>query len=78
MELHEALELFVRELRRAEVMHPEFPSDPIHQIAILSEEAGEAVQAANNYVYERGDREALEREVVESGAMALRVLMNLR
>lgn len=66
------------ELSRAEDLHPDWPEDLIYQLAILSEEAGEAVQAANNHVHHRGDIEAVREELVQTGAMALRCLINLR
>ncbi len=65
------------ELARARELHHDFPSDIIHQVAILSEETGEAIQAANNYVHDGDSLDLLREEVIHTGAMALRVLQNL-
>lgn len=66
------------ELDRAEKKHPVWPADPIHQVAILMEEAGEAVQAANDAVHHGADvGPALRRELLQVGAMATRVLTSL-
>ena len=72
----------LKELARAERLHPAWPADPVHQVAIMMEEAGETVQAANDLLY--GDHGAammfnadLHRELVHTGAMCLRCLMHL-
>jgi len=66
------------ELRRAEDLHPEWPTDLIHQIAIMSEEAGEVVQAANNLImHKEGSIEDVRNELVQTGSMVLRCLKNL-
>ena len=77
-----ALNDIMNELARAERKHPIWPEDTIHQVAIMMEEAGEAVQAANDLLY--GDpgadlmfRADLHRELVHTGAMCLRCLMHL-
>lgn len=65
------------ELGRAQRLHPVWPCDTIHQAAILSEEAGEVVKAANNYVYHGGDMQQIRNELVQVGAMVVRMLANL-
>ena len=67
----------LNELQEAESRYPQWPTDPIHAVAIMAEEAGEAVQAANNLVWHGGDREALRDEIVQTAAMAIRCLKNL-
>jgi hypothetical protein len=65
------------ELEAAERKFPAFPIDPIHAAAILQEEAGELVQAALQFTYENGNFEAMRKEAVQTGAMALRFLLNM-
>lgn len=71
------------ELARAEQMHPVWPVDVLHQIAILQEKVGTAQMAANDVAF-RGkypDRanhqQSLRCELVQVGAMAIRCLINL-
>lgn len=68
----------LNELERAESKHPEFPTDIIHMLAIMSEEAGEAVRAGLIYAYEGGEIEDVELELLQTAAMCLRVLKNLK
>lgn len=71
-----ALEQIYLELNRAKHHHPDWPDDPIHQAAIVSEEAGELIRAGLQEVYEAGDsREHMQKEAVQTGAMALRFLV---
>lgn len=65
------------ELEAAERKFPAFPTDPIHAAAILQEEAGDLVQASLQFTYEKGSIEAMRKEVVKTGAMALRFLLNM-
>lgn len=46
----QAIDLVVKELRRAELKHPGYPDDRLRQVAIMVEEAGEALQAALNII----------------------------
>ena len=69
-----ALKLVLDELALAEEIHPSFPHDVIHQIAVLSEETGESVKAALQYVYENGSMKDFRNEVAQVGAMAIRIL----
>lgn len=74
------------ELSRAVEKHPIWPIDAIHAAAILSEEAGELVQAANDFhdiypghlIEYREKREHMKTEATQVGAMAIRFLMHLK
>lgn len=57
--------------------HQLFPHDIIHMTAIMAEEAGEAVRAANNAVHEGDSLEPLRRELAQTAAMCIRCLVNL-
>ncbi len=65
-----------KELKRAKSIHPNWPKDPIHQAAIITEEAGEVLQAANNYVYHTASQDKIREEVIQTAAMCLRWLEN--
>lgn len=65
------------ELDRAEKQHPDWPSDTIHQVAIMCEESGEALRAALQYTYEGGDLEDVGKELIQTGAMVIRCLEHL-
>jgi hypothetical protein len=77
MNLWNAIREIGYEFEAAERNSPTFPTDPIHAAAKLQEEAGELVQAALKFTYEKGSLEAMQKEVVQTGAMALRFLLNL-
>ena len=72
------IKLIKTELKRAKKIHPVFPDDIVHQAAIVSEEAGEMVQAALNYYYHTGSIECIEHELIQTGAMVLRMLQKLK
>ncbi|QQO90184.1 hypothetical protein pEaSNUABM5_00042 [Erwinia phage pEa_SNUABM_5] len=72
--------MMVEELDRAEIKHPEWTSDAVHAAGILAEESGEAMQAAVDF-NATGDRDnlvCLESETIQTGAMCLRLLLNLQ
>ncbi|MCI0492947.1 MAG: hypothetical protein L0Z07_08425, partial [Planctomycetes bacterium] len=71
------IEHIFTELRRAEAKHPSWPTDPIHAVGILVEEAGESMQAAIDYVYAGGSLEDIKTELAQTGAMAIRALIHL-
>ena len=75
---YEAIDAILQELERARLLHPKWPTDPIHQVAVMAEESGEAVRAALRMVYERGSVEELRTELIQTGAMAIRCLVNLK
>lgn len=65
------------ELNRAIAKHPQFPKDIIHQVGIMQEEAGEAMKAALQLVYEKGTMEEVKKELIETAAMCLRTLYQI-
>jgi len=67
----------LKELERAEKLHPDWPTDTIHQMSIVSEECGEATQAANNHVYHDQPIHNVRKELIHTGAMVVRMLKNL-
>ena len=78
------LNLVLKELARAEEIHPHWPEDKIHAVAIITEEVGEAMQAAIDYEYGKVDGytdkqrlEMMKEELVQTAAMALRALFHL-
>jgi hypothetical protein len=65
-------------LQEAEVKHPDFPVDMIHQVSIMNEEAGEAIRAALQHEYENGKKSAVILELEQTAAMCIRVLENIQ
>lgn len=68
------IKLILLEKYRAETIHPHWPSDIIHQVAIVAEESGEAVRAALNFEYEDGSLQYLQEELIQTAAMCIRCL----
>ena len=73
----EMLGAILAEYKAAEKKHPSWPSDILHQIAIVNEESGEATRASLQYVYEGGKIEEVKKELIQTGAMCLRMLVGL-
>ena len=73
----QAIDLIFSELRQAEIKHPYWPDDLIHAVGILTEEVGEAMQAAIDCTYADGDLNKLKLELAQCGAMAIRALIGL-
>jgi hypothetical protein len=65
------------ELIRAEKLHPVWPDNTLRQVAIMAGEAGEALQAGLHYAEGRGGIEEIRTEIVQTGAMSIRALINL-
>lgn len=63
-----------KEIERAKIKFPLWPDDPIHAASVLSEEAGELVKAANDFVYHDGSRVEMVKEAIQIGAMVVRFL----
>jgi hypothetical protein len=66
--------LLLKELNRAKRKFPDWPDDPIHAAAVLSEESGEVVKACLDYTYAKGSMDDIIKESVQTGAMAIRML----
>lgn len=77
MKIETALAMILNECDRAEKLHPDWPRDPVHQIAILCEESGEALQAALNCQEGKDSKKHLVTETVQTAAMAIRFLKNI-
>ncbi len=75
--MNDLIEAILCELALAEDSHPSFPKDMIHQVAIMAEESGEAVQAALQFVYEEGTLDDYRMELLQCAAMCLRCLKNM-
>lgn len=68
----------LHELERAEQKHPVFPSEIVQQVAIMAEEAGEAIREANRVCWnEGGTLDALRTELIQTAAMCLRCIKNM-
>lgn len=78
MTTEEAVLNLIQELERAETKFPNWLTDIVHQIAVVAEEAGEALQAANNVRWHNGNIKEVRKELIQTGAMVLRALINLK
>jgi hypothetical protein len=77
--LADVLRQVLEELTAAEENYPLYPTDVIHAAAIVSEEAGELVRAANNVYYDDTPehRQNLLTEAIQTTAMGLRFLLEI-
>lgn len=72
---HDAFDAMLCELHRARHLYPNWPTDLVHAAAIVSEECGEVLQAANNLaMHGRGSAHHVRIEAIQAGAMVLRLL----
>lgn len=71
----EAVCAIVAELNRAQEKHPDWPKDLIHQSAIIAEESGELTRACLHEQYEKGSFNNCIEEAKQTGAMALRFII---
>ena len=67
--------LIEAELRKAREKHPSWPQDNIHAAAVVAEEAGELVRSSLQVHYEKGQFFKMHNEAIQTGAMALRFLV---
>ncbi len=77
MKIESVLVQIFSEVERAEKLHPDWPTNPIHQAAIVTEEAGELLQASLNYDEHKGSKRTLITEAVHTAAAAIRFLKSL-
>lgn len=75
----EVLLEIAKELDRAVEKFPEFPTDPLHALAVLGEEYGELNKAVLQYTYEpkKTSKEEIKSEAIQTAAMAIRFLISL-
>ena len=77
MKIEIALAQIFSEVERAEKLHPDWPTNPIHQAAIVMEEAGELIRACNCYSETKTGKKDIATEAVQTAASAIRFLKNL-
>jgi len=83
MELNSELERLQKynkidaELTKAKTKHPNYPESLFEQLAIMQEEAGEVTKAVLHYFYERGSKEDIKKELIQTAAMCMRMLENI-
>jgi NTP pyrophosphatase (non-canonical NTP hydrolase) len=67
------------EIGRAIAKFPTWPSDPLHAVAVVGEEAGELTKATLQAVYEphKSNLADMREEAVQTAAMALRFIASL-
>lgn len=76
-EIKEIIGEIVFELNKAMVKHSHWPiNDSIHAAAIVGEESGELIRACLQFEYEHGNYTDAKKEAVQTGAMAIRFLLN--
>jgi hypothetical protein len=70
------------ELMKAMDKFPQWPSDMVHGAAVVAEEAGELVKACLEFSYEPQKHHdnllRVRKEAIQTAAMAVRFLMNLK
>jgi NTP pyrophosphatase (non-canonical NTP hydrolase) len=64
----------IDEVQKATEMHPDWPTDPLHALAIVTEELGELYKTILQNKYEGKHPDV--NEAVQTAAMALRFLAN--
>ena len=77
MKIESALTQIFSEVERAEKLHPDWPTNPIHQAAIVTEEAGELLQASLNHNDHKGSKKAMITEAIHTAATVIRFLKNI-
>ncbi len=77
MKIEEISKLIFTEIIAAEKKFPGWPKDVVHAAAIVAEECGELVKASLDFHYGRGTKGVLRNEVIQTGAMVYRFLMDI-
>jgi hypothetical protein len=69
----------MKEIDRAMLKFPTWPTNPIHALAVLGEEFGELTKETLQLTYEphKTDIEAFRKEAIQTAAMALRFVASL-
>ena len=66
------------ELMKVKIKHPIWPEDMFEQLAVVTEEAGEVAKAVLHYKHEGGSMEDIRDELLQTAAMCIRMLENLK
>lgn len=79
LEAFKSFEQIQIEVERAMRKFPDWPTDPLHALAVLGEEYGELTKALLQYTYEphKTSSEEVRIEAIQTAAMALRFVMSL-
>jgi NTP pyrophosphatase (non-canonical NTP hydrolase) len=77
--MEDILKAVLAEVERAQGLHPDWPTDPLHALAVLGEEFGELTQSVLQATYEqeKSTSEHVRVEAIQTAAMALRFLLSL-
>jgi|GEM_PF-2550289 len=77
LEVKEAIFCIVQEMQSAIKQHPEWPTDIVHQAAIIGEEAGELLRATINHTYEKKCWSEIHIEAIQTAGTCVRLLTNI-
>ncbi len=77
MKTEKVLALIMAEIERAEKLHPVWPYDLVKAAAVVAEEAGETLRAANTYDETKTGKQDIITEAVHTAATAIRLLKNI-
>ncbi len=74
-----AIHDILTEFHAATANFPQWPTDPLHALAIVQEEVGEVQKEVLQLTYEphKSDREKVKKEAIQMAAMSLRFLLSL-
>lgn len=69
----------IKEVERASIKFPTWPTDPLHALAVLGEEFGELTKAMLQLTYEphKTTLAEVQSEAIQTAAMAMRLAMSL-
>jgi hypothetical protein len=76
--IEQIVKQILEELDHAKELHPDYPTDMIHQVAIVAEEAGELLKAVLDYQSGKCEATDIIKEALQVGAMAVRFLENVK
>lgn len=77
--MFETVEAISREVVRATIKFPTWPTDPLHALAVVQEEVGELTKEVLQLTYEpeKSSLESVRKEAIQTAAMAVRFLLSL-
>ncbi len=68
----------LKEMEKARIKHPIYPTDIVKMTALVAEEAGEAMKEANNIDEGKGNYEQLKIELYQNIGVSFRQLSQMR